>query len=90
MTHTLFILVYTKYNIRWRGFKIKQKLRGLKECDPVWIVEIAKGILDKDINRLSDEQIKMLRDLYLDNLREGLKPKDAMNKAYVIVSSFNF
>jgi hypothetical protein len=32
----------------------------------------------------------MLRDLYLDNLRGGLNPKDAMNKAYVIVLSFNF
>ena len=65
-----------------------KKLQGIKQYDPEWIKEIAEGLLDKNINKLSDKQIKMLRDLYLKNLRDGLKPKEAMGKAFQIVTCF--
>jgi SPX domain protein involved in polyphosphate accumulation len=65
------------------------KLLGTKEQDPEWIKELVEGYLQKDINTLSDYQKKMLRDQYLDNLRDGLKPKDAIEKAFSLVSCFS-
>ena len=69
--------------------KIK-KLQGTKECDPEWIIEIVKSLFNKDINYLSDHHKKMLRDQYLENLRDGLKPKEAIEKALKIVLCFNY
>ena len=66
------------------------KLQGTKECDPEWIVEIVNGFLDKDINNLSDYQKEMLRDQYLEYLRDGFKPKKALEKALTIVLCFNY
>ena len=57
--------------------------------DPEWIKVVTESLLDINFNKLSDSQKKMLRDLYLDNLKDGLKPKEAMKKAYGIVLSFN-
>jgi hypothetical protein len=65
-----------------------KKLQGLKEHDPVWIKEVAEGLLDLNIDRLSDSLKKMLCDHYLDNLRDGLKPREAMEKALQIVNCF--
>ncbi|KYK27752.1 hypothetical protein AYK20_07825 [Thermoplasmatales archaeon SG8-52-1] len=56
--------------------------------DPEWINEIAEALLDININDLSEKQKKMLRDLYLDNLRNGLKPKESINNALQIVRCF--
>ena len=66
-----------------------KKLQSIKERDPEWIIEIAVGLLDINIDNLSDHQKKMLRDQYLENLRDGLKPKEAMKKALQIVLCFN-
>ena len=60
-----------------------------KECDPEWIIETAKELFNTDINNLSENQRKMLRDQYLENLRDGLQPKEAIEKALQIVLSFN-
>ena len=68
--------------------KIK-KLQDAKECDPGRIKEIAEGLLDININDLSEHQKKMLRTQYLKNLRDGLMPKKAMKKALQIVLCFN-
>ena len=65
------------------------KLLGTKEQDPEWIIELAEGYLQRDINTLSDYQKKMLRDQYFDYLRDGFKPKDAIEKALKIVSCFS-
>ena len=56
--------------------------------DPEWINEIAEALLDININDLSEKQKKMLRDLYLENLRNGLKPKESINNALQIVKCF--
>ena len=66
-----------------------KKLQGTKECDPGWIREIVKGIFNKDINNLSEHQRKILRDQYLENLRDGLTPREAIEKALKIVLCFN-
>ena len=65
------------------------KLLGTKERDPEWIIELVDGYLQRDINTLSDYQKKMLRDQYLDYLRVGFKPKDAIENAFKIVSCFS-
>jgi len=56
--------------------------------DTKWIKETAKILLEKNIDSLSENQMKLLRELYLENLRDGLKPKQAMYKAYQIVNCF--
>jgi len=61
----------------------------IKENDPEWIKVIASALLDVSINDLSESQKKMLRDQYLDNIRDGLKPKEAIEKALKIVLCFN-
>ena len=66
-----------------------KKLQKIKKCDPEWIKVIANALLDININNLSDRQKKMLRDQYLENIREGLKPKEAIEKALQIVLCFN-
>jgi hypothetical protein len=68
---------------------VKKKLSGTKENDPDWIVEIADGLLNINLNELSDSQIKILRDQYLDHIRDGLKPKDAIKKSVQIIKCFN-
>ena len=59
-----------------------------KQHDPEWIKEIADALLNMNINDLSDSQKKLLRDLYLENLNKGLKPKEAISKASQIVKCF--
>jgi len=60
----------------------------INECDPEWIKVIATAILDININSLTESQKKMLRDQYFDNIRDGLKPKEAIDKALQIVLCF--
>ena len=45
-----------------------KKLQASKEQDPEWIKVIAENVFNKDINKLSDGQRKILRDLFLNNL----------------------
>ena len=65
------------------------KILGSKDQDPEWIKELVNGYLGKDVNKLSDYQKKMLRDQYFEYLREGLKPRDAIEKAFEIVLCFS-
>ena len=66
-----------------------KELLGTEDSDPEWIREIIKGLFNKNINNLSEHQRKMLRDQYLENLKDGLKPKLAIEKALRIVLCFN-
>ena len=64
------------------------KLLDIKKNDPEWIKTIAESLTNINIKKLSDNQKKMLRDLYLENLKYNLKPKEAMEKALQIVLCF--
>ena len=66
-----------------------KKLLGTKEQDPEWIIELVDGYLQKDIKGLTDYQKKMLRDQYFEYLKDGFNPKDAIEKAFKIVSCFS-
>ncbi len=65
-----------------------RKLKGTKKSVPKWRKEIIGSIFYIDSDKLSDKQKKMIHDLYIDNLRDGLKPKEAMDKAFQIVTCF--
>jgi hypothetical protein len=67
---------------------VKKKLKGTQFNDPDWITEIAVILLDINVNELSENQKKILRDTYIDNLRNGMKPKDAIKNALEIVKCF--
>ena len=66
-----------------------KKFQDIKKRDPEWIKVLANAVLDIDFNKLSDSQKKMLRDQFLDNMRDGLRPKEAIQKALKIVLCFN-
>ena len=66
-----------------------KKLLGTKEQDPDWIIELVDAYLQKDIKGLTDYQKKMLCDQYFEYLRDGFNPKDAIEKAFKIVSCFS-
>ena len=66
----------------------QKKSQSVNQLDPEWIKVIADALLDINIYELSDSHKKMLQDLYLENLRKGLKPKDAISKALQIVKCF--
>ncbi len=66
-----------------------KRFQNIKKYDPEWIKVIANALLDININNLSDRQKKMLRDQYLDNIKDGLKPKEAIEKALQIVLCFD-
>ena len=65
-----------------------KKNQTISELDPEWIKVIATALLDININSLSESQKKMLRDQYFDFIRDGLKPKEAIDKALQIVLCF--
>ena len=46
------------------------------------------ALIDKNIEDFSNEQIRILRNLYLENLSNGMKPKQAMSKAIQLISCF--
>jgi hypothetical protein len=65
-----------------------------KECpknfgnDPNWIIELVEILSDKNIDNLSDNQKKNFRDQYLENLKDGFKPKDAIQRSIQNVTDF--
>jgi len=63
-------------------------MQGTKQNDPDWITEIAIVLLDINENKLSEQQKKILHDTYIENLRDGMKPKEAIKKAIEIVKCF--
>ncbi len=65
-----------------------KKIQDIKKYDSKWIKETLQGVLYINVNKLSDKQIKMLHELYLENLRDGLKPKEALDKAYKVITCF--
>jgi hypothetical protein len=66
-----------------------KKFQKINKIDPDWIKSIANALLDVNINNLTDIQKKMLRDQYMDNIKKGLTPKEAIENALQIVKCFN-
>jgi hypothetical protein len=71
-----------------KGLSVLRKLKGTKKSVSKWRKETIGNIFYIDSDKLSDKQKKLIHDLYIDNLRDGLKPKEAMDKAFQIVTCF--
>ena len=63
----------------------KKALQGLPDDDPEWIKEIFQ-VTNK--GKLTDEDKKMIRELYHEYIRDGLDSRDALEKAKSIVLCF--
>ena len=68
--------------------QVSKKTSRFKNPNPKWIKETTMALIDKRIEDFSNEQIRILRNLYLENLRDGMKPKQAMSKAIQVISCF--
>jgi len=63
-------------------------LQCKKEDDPEWIKEIAFQLSILKKQKITDEDKKLFRDLFFEYQRDGLSPKDAIEKAKNIILSF--
>ena len=66
----------------------QNSLQGKKGDDPEWVKEILSHLITSKKQEITDKYKKLFRDLYFDYLRDGLKPKDAIEKAKNVVLSF--
>lgn len=65
----------------------KKPLLGLPDKDPEWIKEISNYAKAARLE-LSREDKKFLRELFFEYRRDGLTPKDAIEKAKNVVFCF--
>jgi len=63
----------------------KKVLQGSPENDPKWVKEIY--YFSKTV-KLTDNDKKFIRELFFEYQREGLSPKDALEKAKNIILCF--
>ncbi len=66
----------------------KKVLIGVKENDPEWIRDISCYFFIYRINGKTDEYTKKLRELSLKYRNEGMKPKESMKKAKLLLDYF--
>ena len=66
----------------------KKFLLGKKENDPEWIQDISCYFFTYRKNEKSDEYKKELHDLFLEYKRDGLKSKEAWEKAKMALDCF--
>jgi len=66
----------------------KKDLLGKKENDPEWIQDVACYFFTYRKNEKSDEYMKEFRELFFEYRRDGLKPKEAWEKAKRILDCF--
>lgn len=64
----------------------KKKILGKKDNDPEWIRNVAFYFKSH-----KDEKYKnQLRELFMDYIRDGMRPEVAWKKAQKVLDSFNF
>jgi len=69
--------------------KMKKKvLMGKKGGDPEWIQDISCYFFTYRKNGKTDEHMKELRELFLEYRRDGLKQKEAWEKAKKVLDCF--
>ena len=67
---------------------MEKVLLGKPEDDPEWIKEIAFQLSILKKQKITDEEKKLFRELFFEYQRDGLSPKDAIEKAKNVVLSF--
>jgi hypothetical protein len=68
----------------------KMIIVGNKERDPGWIKDIASYLESEEERGGDDRYKKQLRELFLEYKRDGLKHRDAWEKAKRVLASFEF
>ena len=66
----------------------KKELRGKKGEDPEWIQDISCCFFTYRIKGKTDRYNKKLRELFLEYMGEGMKPKGSVKKAKLILDYF--
>ena len=66
----------------------RKALLGKPKDDPEWVKEIAFQLSILKKQKITDEDKKLLRELFFEYKRDGLSPKDAIEKAKNIILSF--
>lgn len=61
---------------------------GIKGNDPEWINELVSFLVTTKDKDIINEYKRLFRELYLAYLKEGLLPKEAIEKAKKVVVSF--
>jgi hypothetical protein len=65
----------------------KRKLLGEKDNDPEWIRNVAYYF---ESHPKGEKYKNQLRELFMDYIREGMRPELAWKKAQKVLNSFNF
>jgi hypothetical protein len=65
-------------------------LTDKKDNDPDWIKELALDSYFVNYYDLTDRDIKLIYDLYIDYQTNGFERKAAMKKALLVFDSFEF
>ena len=68
----------------------KKGILGKKENDPDWIKDIACYFFTYQKKGKANEYADQLRELFLEYKRDGLRSKDAWNKAKRVIACFEF
>jgi len=66
----------------------RRVLLGKPKDDPEWIKEITFQLSILKKRKITDEDKKLFRELFFEYQRDGLSPKDAIEKAKNVVLSF--
>jgi hypothetical protein len=61
-----------------------------KQLDLVWINELARFVRQKDSKKKIEELKEIFIQLYIENQRDGMDPKEALEKAKLMIFCFLF
>lgn len=66
----------------------RKSLQCFPNNDPDWIKELSLHLKSVKRYKLTDEDKKLLRDLFLEYKMNGMMPREALEKAKKVVMSF--
>lgn len=66
----------------------KKRLQGLRQNDPEWIKELASQISILSKKKITEEDKRLILELFFEYQKDGLSPKVAIEKAKNIILSF--
>ena len=67
---------------------VKRSLELRRQLDLEWINELARFTHQKDNTKKIENLKEIFLELYMENLQEGLSPKDALEKAKLMIFCF--
>jgi hypothetical protein len=67
---------------------VKRLSDNKNQADPEWVNDLVIFINKNHFKKITDELKKVFIELYFENLRNGMKPNDALEKAKATISCF--